>query len=283
MSYKTILVHVDDAKNATARIELAAGLALADGAHLIGSALTGVSRFLFETMAPDGIAPGSIPSIEPYLKTLRQRADSMLEKFEEIASRTGVTSFEKRLTDDEAVGGLSLQARYCDLAVLGQYDPEGVAPSTYANLPEYVAMNSGCPVLVVPYGAEIRSTGRRVLIAWNGSGEAAKAVRSAIPLLRRAEIVEVAVFDRDIPPDAHGEQPGADIALFLARHGIKVDVLQRSTESKVGDALLSLASDLNSDLLVMGCYGHTRFREVLLGGATRTILRSMTLPVLMAH
>lgn len=279
MSYKTILVHVDDARNAETRIELAAALAVPENAHLIGTAMTGVSRFLFETLAADA----SAPSIEPYLETLRQRAGQDLMPFEKIATRAGLASFEKRLTDDEAAGGLSLQARYCDLVVLGQYDPQGRAPSTYADLPEYVAMNGGCPVLIVPYAVPFRSTGARVLIAWNASIESTKAVRNAIPLLRRAKIVEVVVFNPESQADAHGELPGADIALYLARHNIKVDVMQEKTNTDIGDALLSLANNLDSDLLVMGCYGHSRFREVLLGGATRTVLRFMTIPVMMSH
>lgn len=115
------------------------------------------------------------------------------------------------------------------------------------------------------------------------SGCPAKAVHSALPLLRRAKIVEVTVFNPNRPSDAHGEQPGADIASYLARHDIKVDVMQETTESDIGDALLSLAASLNSDLLVMGCYGYSRFREVLLGGVTRTMLKSMSIPVFMSH
>jgi nucleotide-binding universal stress UspA family protein len=91
------------------------------------------------------------------------------------------------------------------------------------------------------------------------------------------------VFNAERQVNVHGEQPGADLALYLARHGVKVDVLQETTEQDSGNALLSLAADVNADLLVMGCYVHSRFREVLLGGATRTVLESMTLPVLMSH
>ena len=279
MSYKTILVHVDDSRNVNMRIELAARLAMTDQAHLIGVALTGVSRFLYETIAADA----SDLNIAPYLEMLRQHAEQALIPFENIAQRIGVPSIEKRLSDDEATGGLSMQARYSDLIVLGQYDPDGNAPPSYANLPEYVTMNSGCPVLIVPYGGTFGSVGERVLIAWNGSIEATKAVRNAIPLLRRAKIVEVAVFNPESQADAYGDQPGADIALYLARHNIKVDVMQEKTDLDVGEALLSLAASLNSDLLVMGCYGRSRFREMLLGGATRTVLTSMTVPVMMAH
>lgn len=279
MSYKTILVHVDDAKNATARIELAAQLAIGEDAHLIGTALTGVSRFLYESVAVSPDDPGMVP----YLDILRKRAGDALTKFDQIANRSGIGSFEKRLTDDDAAGGISMQARYCDLVVLGQFDKEGTSVNNYAEVLEYVVMNGGTPTLIVPYAGSFDNIGERVLIGWNASMESIRAVRGALPLLRRAKIVEVAIFNPASQPGAHGAEPGADIALYLSRHGVKVDVMQEKTDAEAGEALLSLAANLNSSLLVLGCYGTSRFREILLGGATRTVLESMTIPVLMSH
>jgi nucleotide-binding universal stress UspA family protein len=279
MSYKIILVHVDDSKNVDARIEIAAQLAITEDAHLIGAAMTGASRFFYDPMPVDL----GVLNIKPYLDILRQKTEETLKKFENIVQRVGVKSFEKRLTDDEAAGGLSLQASYCDLIVLGQYDPEGTSSPVYADLPEYVVMNSVSPALIVPSEGSFDNISDRVLIAWNGSMEATRAVRHAIPLLRRAKTVEVVIFNPSSKLDKYDELSGADIALYLARHNIKVDVMQEKTDSDIGDALLSLAANLNSRLLVMGCYGHSRFREILLGGATRTVLQYMTIPVLMAH
>jgi nucleotide-binding universal stress UspA family protein len=108
-------------------------------------------------------------------------------------------------------------------------------------------------------------------------------VTQAIPLMQRAVNVNVALFNAVAGTAEHGEQPGADIALYLARHGVKVDVQQQHTDTDIGNALLSLAADNNNDLVVMGGYGHTRLREVLLGGVTLTVLKTMTVPVLMAH
>jgi nucleotide-binding universal stress UspA family protein len=109
-------------------------------------------------------------------------------------------------------------------------------------------------------------------------------VSLALPFLSRASSVDVVVMQiGDKKDDAHGEQPGADLGLFLARHNIKVNVIERPIQGDAGEALLSIAADLNTDLIVMGGYGHTRFRELLLGGVTRTLLQSMTVPVLMAH
>lgn len=279
MPYKTILVHVDGSSHLDHRVGIAAKLAIAEGAHLVGAAVTGVSKIVYESVAFGQVDP----YFDKYLKIAQDRANQALDRFEALANAAGVASFERRLVDDEPLGGISVQGRYADLAVIGQFDPEEPSPMLYGNFPEYVAMNCGCPVLIVPYAAERMQTGDNVLIAWNASAESTRAVHSAIPILRRAKIVRVAVFNPSDLPDAHGEQPGADIALFLARHGIKVEVTQEASDIDVGEALLSLAADLGSDMMIMGCYGHSRFREVLLGGVTRTMLNSMTVPVFMAH
>jgi nucleotide-binding universal stress UspA family protein len=185
--------------------------------------------------------------------------------------------------DDEAGAGMVLQARYSDLVILGQYDSEERTPSVMPDFPEFVIVNSGRPVLVVPHTGRFNVAGNRVLVAWDASVEATRAVTAALPILRRSALVRVVVINAEGAGDAHGEEPGADIALFLARHGVNVEVLRRSAHGDVGEALLASASELDADLMVMGGYGHSRFREVLLGGATRSVLEKMTLPVLMMH
>jgi nucleotide-binding universal stress UspA family protein len=279
MPYKTILIHLDESPTMDARIDLAAQLAITHEAHLIGLATTGVSRYFYESMSTAVSEAG----IGPYLDTLRDRARGRLQHFEDKVRQLGVNSYEKHLADDEAEGCLAMRARYCDLVILGQYDPEGNIPSVYADLPEYVTLNGGCPVLIIPYVGSTPLKPEHVLIAWDGGQEAAKAVRNALPFLRAAKSVEIAVFNTQQQLSGHGEEPGADIALFLARHHVQANVRQEQVEIPIGEALLSLAADLNADLLVMGCYGHSRFREVLLGGVSRTILDSITLPVLMSH
>lgn len=279
MSYKTVLVHVDESRNIETRINIAAQLVMADDGHLVGTAMTGLSHFYYESLS----AGAMDPVILPHLDSFRLRAAQMLEKFEARVNDLGVSSHEKRLIDDEAAYGISLQARYCDLVVMGQHDPDSPAALAYVDVPEYVAMNSGCPSLIVPFAGTFENMTDRVLIAWNESMEASRAVRNALPLLRKAGQVDVVIFNADMESETYGQEPGAEIALYLARHGILVNVLQESTEIDVGNALLSLAANQGSTMLVMGCYGHTRFREVLLGGATRTVLKTMTIPVLMSH
>jgi nucleotide-binding universal stress UspA family protein len=169
------------------------------------------------------------------------------------------------------------------LVVLGQPDPDEAPPSVMSDFPEQVIMNCRTPVLIIPYASQRDSIGRSVLVAWNGSEEATQAVHNAIPLLQHATSVKVAMFDFPSRPDVRGDSSGEDLALYLARHDIQADVIQRKTVNDTGKELLSLATKLDSDMLVMGCYGHSRFREMLLGGTTRTVLESTTIPVLMSH
>lgn len=279
MSFKTILVHVDESKHAADCIRIASEIALAENAHLIGAAMTGVSRYLYR----DQTTKDSDPGLISHMAFLKERAHNALQQFEPLVRKIGVASFEQRVIDDEAAGGICLQARYSDLVVIGQIDPDQLSPIVLSDFPEYVLIHSGRPVLVIPYAGHFERIGRRILIAWDGSKEAMHAVANAIPFLKRAEIAHVVIFNNDIKTDIHGGQPGADIALYLARHGIKVEVSEQATGIDIGNSLLSLASDMNVDMIVMGGYGHSRFRETMLGGVTRTILQSMTVPVLMSH
>ncbi len=278
MSYRTILVHADNAANAEARLRLAAELARREEAHLVGAAMSGVPRFISSGRALD--PAGTL--MAGYLSHAASRTDQALALFARVADSTGVASFEPRRRDEDEYSGLCLQARYADLVVLGQGNPDARDESALlADLPEHVILNSGKPVLLVPYAGRFATVAERPLIAWNGSVEAARAVAGAIPLLRRARSATVAVLNPD--SGGHGGQPGADIAQFLARHGVQVEVMTSPTPIDVGNAILSLAATIGADLLVMGCYGHSRLRERMLGGASHTVLATMTLPVLMAH
>lgn len=282
MSYKTILVHVDKSKHSAERVKLAAAIALNEDAHLIGAAPTGVSRYIYQAgMLGDGA--GFTAHLEAHMEVLRQQGKEALQEFEKTVQRMGVNSFESHLVDDEAGAGVSLQAHYSDLVVIGQTDLEDPSPATLPDFPEYVVINSGRPVMIVPYAGQFDTVGKRVLVAWDASTSATRAVTAAIPLLKRADIVEVLVFNADDQGDAHGEQPGADIALYLARHNIRVNVVRQKSKIDIGNALLSAATDFASDLIVMGGYGHSRLREFVLGGATRGMLASMTVPTLMSH
>jgi nucleotide-binding universal stress UspA family protein len=276
MSYKTIIVHVDDSIHAAERIRVAAALAAEHGAHLTGVAATGVSRF-----AAAGNWPGSeAGSPHARVDLLRDRARAALLAFDRQAAGAGVATFESALIDDEATGALELRARYADLTVVSQTDLDIPDARTGTGLPEYLMLNTGRPLLIVPYAGTFPTVGSKPLVAWDESIEASRAVSGALPILERARSVTVAVLQASASAET---QPGEDIALFLARHGVHCEVSSQCSPIEVGPCLLSMACDLGSDLIVMGGYGHSRLREMLLGGATAAILESMTVPVLIAH
>ena len=178
---------------------------------------------------------------------------------------------------------IALHARHADLVVLGQPDPESTVTGHRQTLEEIV-LSAGRPALVVPYIGPAKTLGERVVVAWDAGREAARAVNDALPILRRAKAVTVLSINPRPGIDGHGEEPGADLAVHLARHGVKVEVQHsKGEEIGVGNAILSRLADRGADLLVMGAYGHSRLRELVLGGATRRILQNMTVPTLMSH
>lgn len=281
MSYKDLLVVLDSEPPVHVRIGLAAALAERFAAHLVGLYPLPVAR------RPRELGYFDPALLDPIFEALRQRArdaaDKVREEFEHVAGLRGLSA-EWRLVADGAEADPALHARYADLAILGQLDPDRGDTDIIRPRPEQVALASGRPILVVPYAGNFENVGRRVLVGWDASREAARAVHDAMPLLAAAEVVTVLIVDPREGPKGHGELPGADISLHLARHGVKAEIeCTVSADLAVGEVLLSRAADLAADLIVMGAYGHSRLRELLLGGATRALLRSMTVPVLMAH
>ena len=279
MAYKDLLVHVDDTKGCAARLQAAVDLAAAHEAHL-----TGV--YIIADPSPAVFATGHVPpeGLGSMQQRARERAEAALARFAEVAGRNQI-SFETRIDRvlyTEVVDALATNARYADLAIVGQADPDDPEGPRY--LPEGVTLGSGRPSLVIPYIGPAPTLGQRVTIAWNAGGEAARAVNDALPILAGAQAVDVVTVNPSEAPFGHGEEPGADIALHLARHGVKVEVQRIDTRDlDVANAILSHVADRGSDLLVMGAYGHSRLRELVLGGVTRTILHDMTVPVLIAH
>ena len=285
MSYKTVLVHVDDSGRAGERIRIAAQIAQACDGYLIGAALTGVSRFLYQS----DLSSDDDPNLALHLTFLRERATRALAAFETELAGTGLSAFDKRVVDDEAGGGICLHARAADLVVIGQASPDDPSTAAMSDFPADVVINSGRPVLLIPYAGVINSVGKRILVAWDGSKEAARAVTLALPLLQTAAWVQVALIDPAVGAKLVSPEVGEQVLAFLARHGIAAELSRHPSGAlplrrhEVGETLLSLATDRAADLLVMGAYGHSRFRETILGGVTRTVLESMTIPTLMSH
>jgi nucleotide-binding universal stress UspA family protein len=280
MPYKDLLVYLDDSKSCARRVDAAIRLAAQHGAHLAG--VYPICEIPLLNYIREQIPPDIRASMDAEAKAL---AEAALKDFREAAERGGV-SYEARTDhalDTTLTDVVSMHARYADLVVLGQANPDG-RPYVDRHLPEEVVLSSGRPALIIPYDWSLEMLGERVVIAWDASREAARAVGDAMPILEQAQSVLVVSINPRSTPFGHGEVPGADIGGHLARHKVKAEVQSVETDGmEIGDAILSFACDRGCDLLVMGAYARSRVRQLILGGATRTILKSMTLPVLTAH
>ena len=275
MSYKTILVHAGRGNSSSVCNEVAIHMAKQHDAYLVAN----------YTQEPF-VLPG-------YLMQAGQQISEAQKKFAEEemanakavynnqAASMGFKNTEWRSTIDFPVNAVAKQARYADLVIVGQTDFSDNS-NTSKDFPAQLVLAAGRPVLILPYAGSFLSLGSRILIAWNASREATRAITDALPLLKRADCVNLI----EISPkhDSQARIAVDDIVHYLARHGVNVKVsTEHIANIDVGNALLSRSADISADLLVMGCYGHSRLSEWVLGGATRTILESMTVPVLMSH
>lgn len=261
--------------------DVAAGYAISV-AQAFDAMLTGVA-FAYEPVIP-GTVFGSIPPeiLEAGRAESEEAAKSARDRFDEAARRAGISA-NSLMLDATLVGGADLfgrMARRFDLSIACQPQPDKTSAEEL--LIEQALFASGRPALVVPYIQRAGLKLERVLVCWDGSRTAARAVGDAMPFLKRAQNVEVVIVTSD--PPKSDELQGALIGDHLARHGLKVDVKGIvAPDIGIANAILSYAADFGADLLVMGGYGHSRLREFILGGATRGILQAMTVPALMAH
>lgn len=275
MTFKSILVYTDRGTSAKARLALARTLAENHDAHIVGLAVRPTQMYPmgFVEMIPQDVIDSISAQNEEVVVALRKSFDAAM-----TASGLSAKS-EWRDTTGDPAQQIAVHGRYSDLIVIGQPDPD-VQSGLATELADDVVLLAGRPILVIPYTQRETNIGTRIMVAWNGSREAARAVADAMPLLKRATSVDVIAAD----PDGIGDEPGADIGQFLARHGVTVEVSHTLTDDiSIGDELLNRTADRNIDMLVMGAYGHSRLRETILGGATRHILRHMTVPTLLSH
>ncbi|PRE16981.1 universal stress protein [Burkholderia multivorans] len=277
MSYKTLLVHLDDSDRCATRVALALDLAGRWNAHLIG--LYVVCQDLLEPLR----RPDEPLKLAVYERLCDQRRKEAEEKFLAAAERAGRT-VEWQAPSGVAIDAALQHARHADLLLLGQEDPNDRMTHVARHFVEDVVMGSGRPAIVVPYAGDLRTFGENVLIAWDGGREAARAMSDALPLLARARFVNVETIVHG-HPDPDRTPAGVDVAAYLERHGIRAAFSSTPHDpvAGVGVTLLNRITDLHADLLVMGLYSHARMHERVLGGATRTILESMTVPVLLSH
>ncbi len=228
-----------------------------------------------------------------YAQLHKEACKRAAERVESLRGRFAHSAIPLDIRTTEAVSlypqnAAALQARYADLTVLPTMPRDGAEKMLVHDYFHDVLRYSGRPVLVVPDGSTATLPPRRVVIAWKPTRETSRAVADAMPLLHKADAVDVLVIDPVVGERArsggHGDEPGADIAAHLARHGLRVEVITRpSMNFSVAYAVLEYACTVGADLVVAGGYGHSRLREALLGGTTRELLQTTHLPVLFSH
>lgn len=277
MGYKSILTVLTDT-NQKSQLEAALAVTQHEDAHLdvfclavdhtqSGFYYAGASAYVFQEAIDNAMADAT--------------------KLEEWASQQLERSTQRYSIDSAVaqVGGLStvvgMRARYCDLVVLSRPYDDAVT-NDRENVVEASMFEGGCPVLIVP--DQIPATfGKRILVAWNQSNEAMVAVRRALPFLRLAEHVEITVIDPS-PHSAERAEPGQALARMLVRHGVRAEVaVLAKTLPQISAIISRRATEIEADMIVMGAYGHSRLRQAILGGATRNLLETATVPILMAR
>ncbi|NNE21365.1 MAG: universal stress protein [Rhizobiales bacterium] len=280
MSFKTIMVSLNDVTRAGEVTNVACQLATRHDAHLIG-------LFVIPVM-PVYPAPGAyvLPElIENYEASFAERGEKAKSIFEKVTAGYEL-QIEWRLVHDGTsivANGVIEHGHQADLVVIGQVDPDNYE-GVELDFADRVVMETGRPVILVPMSGQFKTIGDRVVVGWNATSEAARAALDAAPLLAEASEVWLTWVDPQRTPDIAGQFPGSEMASTLARHGVKVATDPVPADGlSVGDVLLNRVSDHSADLLVVGAYGHSRMREFVFGGVTNTLLKHMTVPVLMSH
>ncbi len=279
MAYKSLLTVITDPGVAKPALEKAIGFARAGDAHLDVLCL-GVDR----TQTGYYYAGASAVFQQDIIEKAKEEAFAAEEYATGRLENAGISfAVEKAVAQVAGLGRLvAHRARFCDLVIQPRPYGKGCGPEHEA-IVESALFEGQVPVLVVPPKVSDDPVAKRIIVAWNESAEALAAVRQALPMLVAADMVNIVVID----PPQHGpdrSDPGGALSQMLVRHGVKAEItVLAKTMPRVSDVLLRHVKDLNSDLVVMGAYGHSRFREAILGGATRNMLEKTKVPVFMAH
>jgi len=275
-----IVVFIDGQTQTAGMLDFAGTLAQENGARLISVFMQPEPAATPAESFARGKGMHSV--IEVHHAQLERIEAEYKAHFEDVIRRHGIRSESEWRSLPYLSSEVGVHAYYADLVVIAR--PESASQTAGPpGLAESLVLSSGRPIIMFPpRGAVSRVS--RVLAAWNATRESIRAVADALPLLVKAEAVEVLVVDHQRRPEGHGQEPGADIARHLARHGAHVEVRRVSSGGRdVGDLLLSQAAAFGADLLVMGAYGHSQLREWMFGGVTRTVLYEADLPVLMSR
>ena len=279
MDIKSLLLHLDHSEGCANRLQIACEIAREFDARVTG---------LF--VVPDYIVPSyveaqiSVDLISDVTEKAVARAEQALENYRSRAAEAGV-ELDARVIEGQIIPVLREHSKYADLMLLGQDQPDDPDNASYG-LADALLFEGGCACLIVPHSGKLSAPGKRILLTWNASREAARALREAMPFLGRAEQVVVLSSEpeQDDASIARGHPHADELARYLNLHGID-SVSSGISDPNVSpsDAIAGQAADMNADLIVMGAYGHARLREIILGGVTRDLLKLSTVPLLLAH
>jgi nucleotide-binding universal stress UspA family protein len=281
MNYRSLLVFLDQDRRLGARIAFALRVARALQCHLVGAAPTGLFAL------PAAIAPEAAASLAEFAElawnALRQQAQEVVDRFDAACRKDGIHSYETVIDEADAATSLVRFAHCSDIVLLSQADPDDPMYQRTQHIVEQVVLRSARPTLLLPYTGNFDTVASRVLVAWDDSREAARAIWDALPLLCAAERVQVVSWQAgDVDPSVLASRLDA-LKRWLMWHGVTAESKIATREIGIAEAMLSHAADFAADLIVMGAYGHARWTEHILGGATRGMLSAMTVPVLMSH
>lgn len=279
MQYKDILVYLDQGDSNAARIKAAIDMAVTFGGRLTGVVVNPLpTRNMSQRLGFD--QGGEL------LRNLREEADAVLKEFESVTAEQNV-EFTTRIIEcreAEAPVKLARLARNFDINILRQANPDRPNAEFVTELSEEVLFSSGRPVFFMPYIGAHAIPCRKGVIAWNGSAAATRAVHDAMPLLERMEEVTILIVDPDDMQDDTDAQPGEDLSIHLSGHEINNRIARGyGGDSPTTSVILNHVFETDADILIMGGYGTPKLREVILGGVTRSVLESMTVPVVMSH
>lgn len=279
MTYRSLLVHLDQDPQCLTRTNAAIRLAKALESHLVGLAPTG----LIDMPAFAEPAASLTEFAALAWDTLRDRAHLCAHRFRTECEAAGLKSFEAVFDESEEAISLVRHAHCSDLTLVTQANPISPGQPWAQAIVEQVVLHSARPTLVLPCAGRFENIGTNVLVAWDDSREAARALSDATPLLLLAKRIQVVGWNEH-GADDKTLRPRLDaLQKWLMWHGIAAEVGVETTAIPIAESMLSRAADIGADLIVMGAYGHARWTERVLGGATRGLLASMTVPVLMSH
>ncbi|MHA1114283.1 MAG: universal stress protein [Alphaproteobacteria bacterium] len=272
---KTILVHLADDEAHAARLDVAFDLANRFDAHIVALYVT------TPITMPAAISGrgASYAYISQATEIAKEKASAMEVEFRARCENEG-RSWEWLCEEGDHIDLLDFHARFADLAIVSPSKHHSAEDEVALHLPEQLPLQSSCPVLIVPRGWTPVAIGKNVVVGWKTRREAARAVRNAVPLLRDAERVTLVT----VSDDRAKSLPGAEIATFLARHGVALETrLLPGHEGSVDEIILEQADELGADMIVIGAYGHSRLRELIFGGVTREIVYNTKVPVFAMH